>query len=242
MRGRLDAARDLLRKGRHEEATAEFEWLWDNIDRIEPGMEGVRVSFMANTIEDLVGKHPPARLRFTEIRERTAMLADADVTGPSRLRLDWIVLNEILGENERTLAWFDSVKDDQRHGSLLDRVASRLIPHLESRGRLADIGRLYKDPVATLVRNHVALQPPCDVDTEPSADLPPLGQAMMRQVLEMVLDALPKQVREDAALMIASLLAAGRVAEADAVEREALRLDPSEAMRAGLQKARGKLD
>lgn len=242
MRDRLGAARDLLREGRHEEATAEFEWLWDNIDRIEPDMSGVRVSFMAKTIEDLVGKHLPARQRFTEIRDRTAMLAGTALTGAAGLRFDWIVLNEILGENERTLAWFDSVKDDERHGSLLDRVASRLIPHLQSRGRLADIGRLYKDPVATLVRNHIAFQPPSNVDTEPSADLPPQLHPIMRQLLEMLLDELPNHVREDAALMVASLFAAGRMADADAVEREALLLDPSETMRAGLQKARGKLD
>ena len=63
----------------------------------------------------------------------------------------------------------------------------------------------------------------------------------MRQLLEMLLESLPLEVRENAALMVASLLAAGRAEDADAVEREALLLDPSEAMRAGLQKARGKL-
>jgi hypothetical protein len=42
--------------------------------------------------------------------------------------------------------------------------------------------------------------------------------------------------------MVTCLLAAGRAVDADAVEREARRLDPSEAMRAALEKARGRLD
>jgi hypothetical protein len=242
MRDRLSAARDLLRKGRHEEATAEFEWLWDNIDRIDPGMEGVRVSFMAKTIEDLVGKHPPARLRFTEIRERTAMLAGADVTGTARLRFDWIVLNEILAERERTLAWFDSVKDDERYATVLDRVAARLVPLLRSHNRFREIGRLYKDPVATLIKTHRNFNVCADPDPGPDPDISPVVRRLMRQVLQKVLDDLPKHVIEEAALMVTCLLAAGRTAEADAVEREARRLDPSEAMRAALEKARGRLD
>ena len=64
----------------------------------------------------------------------------------------------------------------------------------------------------------------------------------MRQMLQKLLDGLPKHVIEEAALMVTFLLAAGRTADADAVEREARRFDPSEATRAALEKARGSLD
>ena len=246
MHERLTAAENLLRDGKHDEAIAEFEWLWDNIDRIEPGMEGVRVSFMAKSIEDLVGKHAPARQRFTEIRDRTAMLARADITGTSRLRFDWIVLNEILSERERTLAWFDSVKDDKRYATVLDRVVPRLVPLLKSHNRFRDIGRIYKDPVATLVKTHRNFEAPphiaADPYPDPDPDLRPDLQRLMRQTLQKLIDDLPKHVIEEAALMVTCLLAAGRTADAVAVEGEALRLDPSEAMRAALEKARGKLD
>src|SRR5215510_8243216 len=102
---RLSAAEEMVKEGRYDEATAEFEWLWDNMERIEPGMEGVRVSFMPKSIEELVGKHPPGRQRFSEIRDRTAMRAGAHIESSGRWRFDWIVLNEILSEPERTLAW-----------------------------------------------------------------------------------------------------------------------------------------
>jgi hypothetical protein len=168
MRERLNAARALVKQGKHDEATVEFEWLWENIDRIEPAMNGVRVSFMAKNIEELIGNHAPARERFTEIRDRSAILAEADLT-TARLRNDWIILNEILGEQERTLAWFDTVKDDERYATVLDRVTSCLVPLLESHRRFRDIGRLYKDPVATFVETHGNFQvsPECAADPDP---------------------------------------------------------------------------
>jgi hypothetical protein len=241
MSRRLDAAEELSKAGRHDEATTEFVWLWENIDRVEPSMEGVRVSFMANEIRALVDKHDAARARFASIRDQAASLADADLT-TARLRFDWIVLNEILSEPERTLAWFDGVKGDERYAFVLDRCAFRLLKLLQERGRFGDIGRLYKDPVRTLVKQHRARLPPPGITAEPGPDVSDTVRPLMRQMLQMLLDQLPKEVIEDAALMIKCLLAAGRTAEADAVEREARRIDSSEEMRAALEKARGRLD
>jgi len=241
MRKRLAAARELSKERRHDEATTEFVWLWENIDRIDPGMEGVRVSFMASNIRELVEKDETARARFAAIRDRAASLADVDLT-TAKLRFDWIVLNEILSEPERTLAWFDGVKADERYALVLDRCAHRLITLLKERGRFGDIGRLYRDPAATLVEDHRARLPPPDITAEPSPDVPEKVRPHMRKILQMLLDDLPKQVIEDASFMVTCLLAAGRSVEADAVEREARRIDPSEEMRAALEKARGRLD
>jgi hypothetical protein len=238
---RVGAAQDLVRRGKYREATDEFEWLWENMDRVEPGMYGARMSLLAKYIGRLVGKHPSARVTFTEIRDRAAILATADHP-TARLCLDWIVLNEILGEQERTLAWFDSVKKDERYATLLDRVAHRLVPLLTSRDRFADIGRMYKDPVATFVNFHHTFQAPPHIDADPyhpDPQLSPNLQSVMRQGLRRILDRLPKHVIREATLLVKCLLAAGRTADADAVEREARRLDRSAAMRAALEKVRG---
>ena len=246
MQDRLNAAEQMAKQGKYDEATREFEWLWENMERIEPGMSGVRVSFMAKSIQGLIQEHPPARTRFEEIRDRSAQLAATDVPSTAGLRFDWIVLNEVLSEQERTLVWFDGVKDDERYASALDRVASRLIPLLKSNDRLRDIGRIYQDPVARLRRVHADFQPPPHIAAkpypDPDPDLGPNVNSLVRQALRTILDRLPKHVIEEAALMVTCLLAAGRTADADAVEREARRLDPSEGMRAALEKARGRLD
>jgi hypothetical protein len=241
MSQRLNAARELSKAGRNDEATTEFVWLWENIDRVDPGMDGVRVSFMADNIRELVEKHEAARLRFAAIRDRAASLADADLT-TARQRYDWIVLNEVLSEPERTLAWFEAVKNDERYALVLDRCSFRLVKLLQESARFADIGRLYKDPVATLVKDHRARLPPPNITAEPGPDVPETIRPHMRKIMQMLLDSLPKQVIEDAAFMVKCLLAAGRLDEAAAVEREARHIDPSEEMRAALEKVRGRLD
>ena len=241
MSERLNAAREMLKQGKFEDATLEFEWLWENIDRVDPGMGGVRASFMADNIRELVDKHDAARVRFAGIRDRAAALADVDLT-MARRRSDWIVLNDVLSEPERTLAWFDEVKNDDRYAFVIDRCSYPLIELLKKRGSFVDIGGLYRDPVATLVKYHHALLPPPNVTAEPGPDVPENVRPHMRRIMQMLLDDLPKQVIEDASFMVKCLLAAGRAGDANAVEREARRIDPSEEMRAALEKARGRLD
>jgi hypothetical protein len=242
MHDRLNAAEELVKAERYDEATEEFVWLWENIARVDPGMDGVRVSFMAKDIEELIGKHVPARQRFSEIRDRVAQLADANIERSRRPRFDWIVLNEVLSDPDRTLAWFDAVKDDARYASVLDSAASCLIPLLHEHQRFRDIGRIYKDPVGMLVKTHGAFQPPphlaADPYPEPNPKLGPDAQRLMRTMLQELLAGLSTSVIEEAALMVTCLLAADRPADAEAVEREARRLDPSNAMRVALQKAR----
>ena len=223
MEGRLDLADRLLHAGRLDEATAHYLWLWDNIAKVEPGMSGVRVSFMASSIERLVGAYPPARLRFTEVRDRAGAAADADPTGGWR-RFDWVVLNEILGEQDATLVWFDAVKHGAAAAPIIEKVAQRLIPLLTRHKRWADIGRVYADPVAELVREHELMNVavPDWVDPE-----------VMTQVSAMM----AVRFRENAALLFQALRAAGRGDEARAIEREASRLDPSDEMRTALRNA-----
>ena len=223
MEGRLDLADRLLNAGKLDEAAAHYLWLWDNIAKVEPGMSGVRVSFMASSIERLVGAHPPARLRFTEVRDRAGAVADADPTG-AWPRLDWVVLNEILGEQDATLVWFDAVKGAAAAAPIIEKVAQRLIPLLTRHKRWADIGRVYADPVAELVREHELMNVPVPDWVDPE---------VMTQVSAMM----AVRFRENAALLFAALRAAGRGDEARALEREAARLDPSDEMRTALRTA-----
>ena len=223
MEGRLDLADRLLDAGKLDDAAAHYLWLWDNIAKVEPGMSGVRVSFMASSIERLVGAHPPARLRFAAVRDRAGAVADAY---PTRVgaRVDWVVLNDVLGEQDATLAWFDAVKDGGGAAPIIEAAAQRLIPLLTQRKRWADIGRVYADPVAELVRQHELMNVP--VPDWVDADV-------MTQVNTMM----AVRFRQNAALLFQSLRAAGRGDQARALEREASRRDPSAEMRTALRTA-----
>jgi thiol-disulfide isomerase/thioredoxin len=223
MNGRLSFARTLLHAGQQDEATDHYVWLWHNMARVEPAMAGVRVSFMAGDIEALAAAHPPARERFARIRDELAAAADAGSAGDARL--DWIVLNKALSEEDRTIAWFDAAKDDPSAAPALARASHHLVDLLRQRKRWADIGRIYADPVAEIARNHEISKPP---------GLEALEPAMRDQVRIM----LSKLFRDGAALLYGCLRAAGRGAEAEAVEREAERLDPSDEMKTALVAAR----
>jgi len=217
MQGRLRLAQTLLQARRLDEAADEYVWLWHNIARVEPGMTGVRVSFMANEIAALIGQHAGARARFTAIRDQAEAEAGREAAGPEA-RLDWTVLNEVLGDDARTMAWFDAIKDDPAQVEVLQRAAHHLVPKLRERQRWADIGRLYRDPVGELRRTHELM------DTD---GVPP-------EMLEQLRGFMTEHFRQEAALLLTSLRAAGRTGEAAAVESEALRLDPSDEMKAAL--------
>jgi hypothetical protein len=148
MMAREGRAEALLRAGLLEDALAEFEWLWRHIDEVDPEMSGVRVSFMASRIGDLCRESLAARLRFRVLRDEAE--AAARVAGPgSKARLDWIVLNEELGEEDMTLMWLAGVEVPVR-ASLSPGICFRLIRLLFARERWADAGPLITDPLGEL--------------------------------------------------------------------------------------------
>jgi len=108
------------------------------------------------------------------------------------------------------------VKDDERYATALDAVSARLVPLLKSHGRLRDIGRIYKDPVARFVTTHRNFQPPPHIAADPypdrDPDLSPKLQGLMRRAMQMIVDHLPKHVIDEAALHEA--LKAGTIAGA----------------------------
>jgi len=220
MQGRLRLAQALLHARRLDEAAGEYVWLWHNIARVEPGMRGVRVSFMASAIATLVDQHAGARAQFTAIRDGAEAQAGRD--GADRdARYDWLVLNEVLGDDERTVAWFDAVKVDAVQADVVEQVAHRLVPKLQQRERWADIGRIYRDPLAELRSAHELIDP----------------EGVAPEMVEQIRGFMTESFRKKAALLVTSLRAAGRNEEAAAVETEALRLDPGDPRKVALAAA-----
>ena len=192
-----------------------------------PESHGVRVSFLATEIGQLVQTYPAAKLRFAQIRDVTAGAAAANPMA-RHLRLDWIVLNATLGDDQSTLSWFDGVKDDPRFSGMLQSLATRLAGPLKRHGRWADAGRLYADPVRVLkVKHSIAVS---GITPDQSPPFEEGGDAEVNK-------ARSEQFRREAAELCASLRAAGRTREASTVENEALRLDPSRRMQEVLEEA-----
>lgn len=228
---RDSAASMALADQRYDEATKGYVWLWNNIpgfdDAYEYGWMGVRHSFMMKPLESLVNAHPPAREAFSAIRDASAAAAPAlDVTDWFGPRVDWFLLNRVLGQEDRTVEWFDSVKTDPRYAPVIQHCSTLLLEPLKEGQRWADIGLLFSDSLAALAELHESATfgspQPGARETEASARL-------TRHRLE--------RFRADVSVLYSGLRAAGRTSDAKAVREEALRLDPSDEMRRALEQA-----
>jgi len=193
-------AGDYLENKEYESATDEYLWLWEHMIGFRPSMVGVRGSYMANDIKGLIADYPPARELFVVIRDETEQRLkqspDWDDLG------DWIVLNEMLGDDDRTLAWFDRIKQDPQRLAAAQRVAYRLDQTLRKHERWHDLGIVYADPLEYVQGRAKILEP-----------VPSLSEEQNRERAPVVLRILI----ENAAQTYAGCLAAGRDTEAQSI-------------------------
>jgi len=152
---RDSSAKMALDDQRYDEATKGYVWLWNNIPGFdgayETGWMGVRQSFMIKDLESLVRSHPPAHAAFSALRDASGTAAPAfDLTDWFGPRIDWLVLNRVLAQEDRTLEWFNSVKADPRYAPVIEHCAILLLAPLKEGQHWADIGRLFANPLATL--------------------------------------------------------------------------------------------
>ena len=107
-----------------DEAISHWARLWECSSRLDSMTYGSRQSLLMHTIEPLVEQAGPHSLDpIRSIRDSLeATMADHAERGltPARETCDWIVLNNLLGENERTIEWM-SQHDQATVGRLLPR-------------------------------------------------------------------------------------------------------------------------
>lgn len=97
---RLDLANRLAGAKRYAEALAEYVALWQFVpEQPNPGWRGVRNSFLLVYLQELADAYPPARERFTALRD--ALEGNVAKLG------DWFGLNFVVGDDARSLAWYD---------------------------------------------------------------------------------------------------------------------------------------
>jgi len=189
-----------LKNKEYEKATDEYVWLWKHMLEFRFSMVGVRGSFMAKKIKGLIAEHPPARERFAAIRDETEQRLKAKPDWDDMS--DWIVLNETLGDDDKTLAWFDRIKQDPQRLAAARKVAFRVDQTLRKHKRWADLGLVYADPL-----EHVKIRAKL---LEPS---PNLSEEQQRQRAPGML----RVFMDNATQTYAGCLAAGRDVEAQAI-------------------------
>jgi hypothetical protein len=150
MMDRSGLAEALLRAGLLEEALGHYDWLWQHMAEVEPEMEGVRDSFMAQRIAELCQRLPAAYERFAEHRNAAAAVASTADRPSLQACIDLVVLNKVLGQAERTVAWLDGLDADRRYALPDGLVDLFLVPLLLECQRWEDAGTMIRDPLAEL--------------------------------------------------------------------------------------------
>ncbi len=207
VRERYDMAGEFLNANAYEEALDEYLWLWDNMVEFEPAMGGVRGSFMAGDMERLAASHAPAKQKFTQLRDDLAAKLRSGDGGFEALD-DWIVLNEVIGDSDATLAWIDRIKDRPDAHKTFKRTWFRIDNLLVDAKRYELYGTIVPDPVRTARRDLAMLN---DRFLPPSMD-----EDQRRQFTEMQ----NQRATDEIATLHASLLLANREQEATEVADE----------------------
>lgn len=155
-------ARKLSRSDHPEQAVPEYAWLWENALKVDPSKAEMRTSVVASEMEWLVSRTPEAKPRFIALRDDTEKRLTTAPAFDPLLVDDYLILNRIVGEQDRTLAWFDGAKADPAHKGQLWRLSQRVEQLLEANGRWADLGTfIYVKPLdvarQTVDMNRVAV-------------------------------------------------------------------------------------
>lgn len=192
---REERARELMRQAKNEEATEQFVWLWKNIAEQYPKAMGERNSFLAADMARLATICQTAHQQFMQLRDEAKSKANWQ---------DWVILNDVINDQDKTIEWFDQAKLDSSQHQTIKALGSRLQHTLIEHGRWAEVTALYEDPIAELKTRFE------------------LGQSLKQQDVN--------QFPKDAGQLYAAYLAAQDERTAKNIAQESLRLDNTPAM------------
>jgi hypothetical protein len=145
---RYEWANTLLDAKADEVATEEFLFLWNNILDLDPNAAATRHKFMPEKIKTLCARYVPAREAFTALRDELTPSVDptANEAIDTDDLLDWIVLNSIVRDFDRTVAWAQNVVDHHDR-ALLEQGGAFLFDTLVFRFSWRLAGLVYEDPM-----------------------------------------------------------------------------------------------
>lgn len=202
VKARFRLLRALLEANKYDDAVDQFVWLWQNIPTQMPALGGVRISFLAGQIATLAP-------RINAIKDRFGLIRDE--AEKNNQLLDFVVLNEALGQNDRTLEWFDKVKNDATQKDNLKQVDFVLVGLLVKKNRWKDVILLFPDPIAEI--------------RSLNQKAPKVAEDLARMGIK------EDPFAKDAARIYASALAAKRESDARKIAAEILKLHDTPDMR-----------
>jgi hypothetical protein len=122
-------AADLLATKQYDLALVEYTWLWSEAPDAK----------LVDDMRELATAHAPAREAFAALR-------DADIG-------TWIVLNDIVGDGDATLAWYAAnAADLPATRAIANLVEATIVPLMMRRERWREAGVALTDPRGAFLR------------------------------------------------------------------------------------------
>jgi len=205
---RISKARELGTAGKNAESLNEYIWLWSNINADDPDLGAIRAGLVPMEIKKLCALVPAGKASVVALR---------DAAEKAENRHDWILLNGILDDNVRTIAWFDKAKVDPKQHDVILKNTAPLQSVLYSASRYADVANvLYADPIKKVneiwKRAEDMKKPRPDTEVSKS------------------FDAFPSMV----IMLYGAYVGAGKDADAEKIQAECIRLDDTPELRDAL--------
>jgi len=161
---------DLKWFGEYEAALQEHLWLWSNLPGDEAHLRNLRQRYRWSTqrysMRDIAGEHPPARAAFQKLRDELTADVLAGTATDDHLR-DWIELNFVVAEEERTVRWANGIAVAGTEIARLRQLESRLFDLLITHDSWRTAGLTLRDPVERTRRQRDDLGA---YDVDPPAD------------------------------------------------------------------------
>jgi tetratricopeptide (TPR) repeat protein len=217
---RLDAAMDLVHRG-DPKAIEQLLWLWREGVRADPEFEFMKHTMLVSLMIELCSNQSWARPPIVAERDATITALERELS--PELVDDLVSLSRALRDDAGAVAWFERARDRLPGNPKFYLPLANL---LERANRWADLGRYIQAPIAILEERARKLVESAQTANPQNAD--------EQENAAHYREALAGALQFEAARLVKALLAAGRDADAIAVQTRALELDPSPQMREAL--------
>lgn len=207
---RFGEVQENMKSGKYAEALTDLLWLWKNAEGGEGPLKMMRFSLLPASMHKLLSVYPEAKPKLEELRD------SAEKSGK---RNEWAILNGVLGDDAKTLAWFDKAKLDPAGRAEIEKSEKALAPVIFSSQRYADAAQfLYPDAIAKVNEQYKRCQKLKNPgpDTEVAKDFNPFPNSIV--------------------LVYAAYLGAGRADDVAKIKAECIKLDASPQMKEVLEK------
>lgn len=154
---RLRLARTCVEASRFEEASSDYVWLWGRLGAGDAVQRASKRGIVAEEMRELALRFGGARSAFRKLRDVLEASLRAGEASLDDLE-DWVVLNGVVREPERTEAWALRVRGTEEGRATLHAMAERVFPLLVERGEWSAAGEVYASGIAEARRARAAYE------------------------------------------------------------------------------------